>query len=72
MEIIGKSVTRLDAVAKTTGEALYPGDVNLPNQAMMKILFANRPHARIRNIDTRRAEGAPGCAGGIDSKGCAS
>ena len=34
MSIIGQSVTRLDARAKVTGEALYPGDINLPNQAI--------------------------------------
>ncbi|MEJ2263402.1 MAG: xanthine dehydrogenase family protein molybdopterin-binding subunit [Anaerolineales bacterium] len=41
---------------KVTGQTLYPGDINLPNQAYMKILFANRPHARIRSIDTSKAE----------------
>ncbi|WP_299028861.1 xanthine dehydrogenase family protein molybdopterin-binding subunit [uncultured Thermanaerothrix sp.] len=52
---IGQSVTRLDAVAKVKGEALYPGDFNFPNQAYMKILFANRPHARIKAIDVSEA-----------------
>jgi len=58
--IVGQSVTRLDAVAKVTGEALYPGDINLPDQAYMKILFAGRPHAIIRNLDTQRAAALPG------------
>ncbi|MGB9800102.1 MAG: xanthine dehydrogenase family protein molybdopterin-binding subunit [Thermanaerothrix sp.] len=52
---IGQSVTRVDAIAKVKGEALYPGDFNFPNQAYMKILFANRPHARIRSIDVSEA-----------------
>ncbi len=52
---IGQSVTRLDAVAKVKGEALYPGDFNFPNQVYMKILFANRPHARIKGIDVSDA-----------------
>ncbi|MEJ2299929.1 MAG: xanthine dehydrogenase family protein molybdopterin-binding subunit [Anaerolineales bacterium] len=43
-------------MGKVTGQTLYPGDINLPNQAYMKILFANRPHARIRSIDTSKAE----------------
>jgi CO/xanthine dehydrogenase Mo-binding subunit len=60
MTIIGQSVHRVDAYSKVTGEALYPGDINLPNQAMMKILFANRPHALIRSIDTTKAEALPG------------
>jgi CO/xanthine dehydrogenase Mo-binding subunit len=60
MSIIGQSVQRVDAFAKVTGEALYPGDINLPNQAYMKILFANRPHALIKRIDTSQAESLPG------------
>lgn len=60
MQIIGKSVQRVDAVAKVTGEALYPGDINLPGQAFMKILFARRPHAIIKKIDTSKAESLEG------------
>jgi len=60
MSIIGQSVTRVDAIGKVTGEALYPGDINLPDQAYMKILFAHRPHAIVRSIDTRAAEALPG------------
>lgn len=60
MSYVGKSVARIDAEAKVKGEALYPGDFNLPNQAYMKILFANRPHAIIKHIDTARAESLPG------------
>ncbi len=60
MSIVGQSVPRVDAVAKVTGEALYPGDYNLPNQAYMKILFANRPHAIIRGIDLSEAEALEG------------
>lgn len=59
-KIVGKSVTRLDAAAKVTGETLYPGDINLPEQAHMKILFAGRPHAIIKSIDTSQAEALPG------------
>jgi CO/xanthine dehydrogenase Mo-binding subunit len=58
--VIGKSVERVDARAKVTGEALYPGDIDLPNQAYMKILFANRPHAIVKTIDTSAAEALPG------------
>jgi len=60
MPTIGKSVKRIDAVGKVTGETEYPGDIDLPNQAYMKILFANRPHAIIRKLDTSRAEALPG------------
>jgi CO/xanthine dehydrogenase Mo-binding subunit len=57
MSLIGQSVKRIDAVGKVTGKTLYPGDINMPNQAYMKILFANRPHAIIRRIDTSRSAG---------------
>jgi len=56
MSNIGKSVERIDAYGKVTGQTLYPGDLNLPDQAYMKILFAGRPHAIIRSIDTTRAD----------------
>ncbi len=60
MTVIGKSVQRIDALGKVTGEALFPGDINLPNQAYMKILFAARPHAIIRSINTSQADALPG------------
>jgi CO/xanthine dehydrogenase Mo-binding subunit len=57
---LGQSVTRIDARAKVTGEALYPGDIDMPGQLWMKVLFANHPHGRIKRIDISRAERAPG------------
>ncbi len=57
---IGKPITRIDAVGKVTGETLYPGDINLPDQVHMKILFSGQPHAIIRSIDAHRAEALPG------------
>jgi CO/xanthine dehydrogenase Mo-binding subunit len=60
MTSIGESITRLDARAKVTGAALFPGDINLPGQLWMKVLFARRPHARIKRLDTTKAQAAPG------------
>lgn len=60
MAIVGQSISRIDALAKVKGEALYPGDINLPEQTWMKILFANRVHAVIRSIDPSAAEALPG------------
>ncbi len=60
MAIVGESVTRIDAHGKVTGETLYPGDINMPDQLYMKILFADRPHAIIRKIDTSQAEAMGG------------
>lgn len=60
MPAIGRSITRSDARGKVTGETLYPGDINLPDQLHMKILFSNKPHAILRNVDTRKAEAVEG------------
>jgi len=60
MAYIGKSVTRIDVKDKATGEALYPGDYNFADQVYMKILFAARPHAIVKAIDTSQAEAMKG------------
>ena len=62
MPQLGESITRIDARAKVTGDAAYPGDINMPGQLWMKVLFARRPHARIKRIDTSKAQAAPGVA----------
>ncbi|MGB9674037.1 MAG: xanthine dehydrogenase family protein molybdopterin-binding subunit [Anaerolineales bacterium] len=59
-KVVGKSVQRIDAQAKVTGSAYYPGDFSATNQLWMKILFAERPHARILSIDTSKAEALEG------------
>ena len=58
--MIGHSLTRIDAVGKVKGEALYPGDLTLPGMLHMKILFAGRPHACLKRMDISKAEAFPG------------
>lgn len=60
MTSIGQSIPRIDAKAKVKGEALYPGDFNLENQAYMKVLFAGRVHAQILSVDISQALALPG------------
>jgi len=60
MSYLGKSVKRIDTEGKVTGESLFPGDINMPDQAYMKILFAHRPHAIVRSLDTSAAEALEG------------
>lgn len=60
MTTLGQSINRIDAVGKVTGETAYPGDLNMPGQLWMKVLFARRPHARVKRLDTSKAERAPG------------
>ena len=57
---IGKSLPRVDARGKVTGETPYSGDLSMPGMLHMKMLFAGRPHARILSVDTSEAESAPG------------
>jgi CO/xanthine dehydrogenase Mo-binding subunit len=60
MTVIGQPIQRIDARGKVIGETLYPGDINLPGQVYMKILFARKPHAIIHAIDTSEAEALQG------------
>lgn len=60
MRAVGSSQPRGDAWSRVTGAAQFPGDIDLPDQLWMKVLFAGRPHARIRRLDTRAAAAAPG------------
>lgn len=57
---IGKSITRLDARAKVTGQAKYPADFFMPDALHAKILFSRHPHARVLQVDTTEAESVPG------------
>lgn len=58
--VVGKSAARIDARAKVTGEAKYPGDFAKEGMLHAKILFASRPHARVLSIDISEAEDVPG------------
>lgn len=60
MRAIGSSVPRVDAPAKTTGQARYSDDFSLPGQKWMKVVFADVPHARIRRLDVTAAAAMPG------------
>jgi CO/xanthine dehydrogenase Mo-binding subunit len=57
---IGKSARRVDAEAKVTGQALYPGDLSRPNMLYVKLLFAQHAHARIVRLDAEQARAFPG------------
>jgi CO/xanthine dehydrogenase Mo-binding subunit len=57
---LGESLPRLDAVEKVTGAARYGGDVDLPGQAFLKVVFAGVPHATIQAVEVEAARAAPG------------
>src|SRR5438477_4185520 len=54
--IIGKRIAMVDAAGKTTGAGKYTDDLTLPGMLVGKILHSPYPHARIKRIDTSRAE----------------
>jgi len=58
--IIGKPTAMVDAAEKTTGSGKYTDDLSVPGMLVGKILHSPYPHARIKSIDTKRAEALDG------------
>jgi CO/xanthine dehydrogenase Mo-binding subunit len=52
---IGKSVPGVDWLAKATGRTRYIQDISLPRMLHAKMVFAGRPHARIKGISLEGA-----------------
>lgn len=57
---VGTSPIRPDGVPKVTGIAQYGADYSLPGMLWAKILRSPHAHARIRSINTSKAEALPG------------
>jgi len=55
-EYVGKSVLRLDAQEKVTGEAIFTTDIQLPGMLFGKIKRSPYPFARILSIDIDKAQ----------------
>jgi carbon-monoxide dehydrogenase large subunit len=58
--IIGAAVKRREDPALVTGAGKYTDDLTLPDMAYAAIVRSPHAHARIRRIDTTRAQAAPG------------
>src|SRR5829696_490565 len=58
--LIGASLPRPDALGKVTGATNYPGDLVKPGMLQLKVVFAERPHARITALDISAALAHPG------------
>jgi len=54
--VIGKPTAMVDAAGKTTGAGKYADDLSVPGMLIGKILHSPYPHARLKNINTKRAE----------------
>jgi CO/xanthine dehydrogenase Mo-binding subunit len=64
LNVVGKGMPPMPEVAipRYTGKAQYASRVMFPNQLFTKFVVSPHPHARIKNIDTSRAEKMPGVA----------
>jgi CO/xanthine dehydrogenase Mo-binding subunit len=58
--LIGQNVPRADGKDKVTGAAVYTGDMKPSGMLYGKVLRSPLPHAKIRRIDSRKAESIPG------------
>ena len=58
--IVGKAVPRVDAYERVSGSAIYPSDVSLPNMLYGIILRCPHPHARVKHLETGKAQSMPG------------
>jgi CO/xanthine dehydrogenase Mo-binding subunit len=57
---IGKARRRVDGRAKVTGQTRFADDVLLARTVHCKLLRSKVPHAKIRSVDTSKAEKHPG------------
>ena len=58
--VVGTRPARHDGYDKVTGAARFGADLNLPGMLHGKVLRSPYAHARIRSIDTSKAEALPG------------
>jgi len=58
--VIGKRLPMTDALDKVTGAGKYADDLSVPGMLFGRILHSPHAHARIRSMDTSRAEALPG------------
>jgi carbon-monoxide dehydrogenase large subunit len=61
-EGIGAAVRRKEDLRFLSGRGHYTDDINRPGQLYASIRRADRPHARIKAIDTAAAKASPGVA----------
>jgi xanthine dehydrogenase molybdenum-binding subunit len=67
-KVVGTRATRLDGVDKVTGLARFGADIHLAGMLHGKILTSPHAHARIRSIDTSKAEAVPGVKAVVTAK----
>src|SRR5512136_145280 len=53
--VIGSRQPLIDSLAKATGHAQYTADLSLPGMLIGKLLRSPYPHAKVLNVDTKKA-----------------
>ena len=66
--VVGKRPVRPDGVDKVTGRAQFGADIDLNGLIQGKVLRSPHAHARIKSIDTSRAESYPGVKAVVTAK----
>jgi len=69
---VGKPMTRRGAPSIVTGKAVYTQDICLGHMLHAKVLRSPHPHAKIKSIDTSKAEALPGVGAVLTYKDFAS
>ena len=67
-KVVGTRPIRHDGVDKVTGRALYGADIHMVGLLHGKVLRSPHAHARIKSIDTSRAEAYPGVKAVVTAK----
>src|ERR1700761_3887701 len=65
---IGQRTIRPDGMDKVTGRAQFAADTSMPGMIWGKVLRSPHPHARIKSINTKKAEALPGVKAVVTSK----
>jgi len=68
LRVVGTRPLRHDAVDKVTGRAKYGADIQMAGLLHGKILRSPHPHARIKRLDTTKAQALPGVKAVITAK----
>ena len=67
-KVVGTRPIRHDGIDKVIGAAKYGADIQLAGMLHGKVLRSPYAHARIRSIDTSKAEALPGVMGVVTAK----
>jgi len=60
LKVVNRRVLKMDSLGLACGEPVFTDDVDINGMLYGRILWSPYAHARIRNIDTKEAEKAPG------------